>query len=290
MSARLLSSGDPAPFHVRNPDGKAPFILTCEHAGKAFPEKLGALGIAPEDIETHWVYDIGAGDVARRLSDILDAPAIIGSYSRAIVDLNRAPDQPGLFVVEGEGRPIPGNENLSDADCQVRMVELYESYHAELARMIAARTEGDRVPALVSIHSFTPKFYNQKRPWEVGILWAQDSRIAMPLIEFYRAQGVPTGDNEPYDARIFRGSSVNRHGDRDGLPNVLIEFRNDTISTADGAQRAAELCAQGLTKIFSDPALFTRYAGEQIPYDPEAEKIYLENLLKAARQGDNAHG
>lgn len=290
MSARLLSSGDPPPFRVHNPDGKAPVIVTCEHAGKVFPQRLGTLGIASEDIETHWVYDIGSEDVARHLSDLLDAPAIIGSYSRAIVDLNRAPDQPGLFVTEGEGTPIPGNAGLSETGRQARMAALYEPYHAELARMIAARTEGDRVPALVSVHSFTPKFYNQKRPWEVGILWVQDQRIAAPLIEFYRARGVPTGDNEPYDARMFRGSSVNRHGDRDGLPNVLIEFRNDTIRTAEDARRAAELCAQPLKKIFSDPALFTRYAGEQIPYDPGTEKKYLEDLLKAARQGDDAHG
>lgn len=290
MSESLLAAGDPLPFEILNPQGRAPVILTCEHAGNAFPESLGRLGLAREDIEAHWAYDPGARAVAAHLADILNAPAICGTYSRAVVDLNREIGQPSLFVTEGEGKPIPGNAALTEEDKRARLSEIYDPYHAALARMVEQGAQGDLVPALVSIHSFTPKFYNHVRPWEVGVLWVQDPRIPAPLLDFYRRQNIVAGDNEPYDARIFRGSAVNRHGDLNGLPNVLIEFRSDTIDSDAKARAAAELCAKGLRPIFSDPSLFTRYEGPQIPYDPEVARTYLEQLVEKSRKGENPDG
>lgn len=257
-SSFSLGPGDPAPFEVINPGGASGVILTCEHAGKAFPRACGTLDIAPEHIETHWVYDLGAREVAWHLARLLDAPAFCGTYSRTVLDLNRGPGDPSMFVTQGEGTPIPGNLDLSPAERQARIDAIHTPYHAALAQRIVEKTEGERGPALVSIHSFTPVFHGVPRPWEVGVLWNGDARIAAPLIAFYRARGVPTGDNQPYDIRGVRGSTVTVHGDERGLANVLIEFRHDTVRTPQGAEQAADLCAQALHRIFSDPALFIR--------------------------------
>lgn len=265
MDSPVLGPGDPAPLTVLNPQGAAPLILTCEHAGKAFPAALGTLGVPPENLESHWVYDIGALEVARELSRLLDAPALCGTYSRLVVDLNRAPGDSDLFAAEGEGQPIPGNRDLTPRERQSRMSAIYEPYHEALAALVADKSAAGRVPAMISVHSFTPVFFGKPRPWEVGILWARDPRIPVPLLDFYRRNGVAVGDNAPYDARGFNGTAVNRHADSHGLPNVLIEFRHDTIRTPSSARDAAALCARGLQEIFSDPALFSRYGAHANP-------------------------
>ena len=45
-------------------------------------------------------------------------------------------------------------------------------------------------PALIAIHSFTPFFDQQARPWEIGVLWDTDPRIPLPLIRGLRNKGV----------------------------------------------------------------------------------------------------
>ena len=86
-------------------------------------------------------------------------------------------------------------------------------------------------PALVSIHSYTPQLRGRApRPWQVGILWHHDGRIARPLIARLRAEGLRVGDNEPYSGEL-EGDTMSRHGTGRGLPHVLIEIRQDLIGT-----------------------------------------------------------
>lgn len=43
----LLSADEPSAAAVEIPRGKAPFLLLCDHAGKAIPQSLGDLGLPP---------------------------------------------------------------------------------------------------------------------------------------------------------------------------------------------------------------------------------------------------
>ena len=92
-----------------------------------------------------------------------------------------------------------------------------------------------RAPALVAIHSFTPRLRaGAPRPWQVGVLWHRDGRIALPLIARLRAEGLCVGDNEPYSGEL-EGDTMSRHGTRRGLPHVLIELRQDLIAARGGS-------------------------------------------------------
>ena len=55
--------------------------------------------------------------------------------------------------------------------------DIYEPYHAALAEVIERAPEHGG-PQLVAIHSFTPVFRREQRPWHVGVLAADDRRMA----------------------------------------------------------------------------------------------------------------
>ena len=85
----LLGADEPAPVEVVRAGAPSPFFLTCEHAGKMFPKRLGTLGLAAGDLDRHITYDIGAAGVARGLSQRLDAHLVLQTYSRLVVDRNQ---------------------------------------------------------------------------------------------------------------------------------------------------------------------------------------------------------
>jgi predicted N-formylglutamate amidohydrolase len=61
------------------------------------------------------------------------------------------------------------------------------------------------------------------------------------------------GDNEPYSGQL-RNDTIYRHATLGGLPNVLLEIRQDFIREAKGQHEWAELLAECLAAIFADPA------------------------------------
>jgi predicted N-formylglutamate amidohydrolase len=97
-----------------------------------------------------------------------------------------------------------------------------------------------------------------ERPWHVGILWnGHDGALALPLIESLRAEsGLCIGDNEPYDGRGDVGFTMQCHADPRGIPNVLIELRQDLIATEIGQHHWAGLIAQHLAPILADDSIY----------------------------------
>ncbi len=120
--------------------------------------------------------------VARHLSSRLDAPLFWPDVSRLVIDCNRAPDAASLIVVESEGRAVPANRGLSEEE-RARRLERYtrptmkRSMHASTG----AIRRGSR-RALVAIHSYTPVYLGKARPWQVGIVFGDDRRLADLLI------------------------------------------------------------------------------------------------------------
>ena len=92
--ASLLAADEPPPFVIERIHGASPYLLVCEHAGKLIPRRLGDLGLDAGDLERHIAWDIGAADVARGLSQRLDATLITQTYSRLVIDCNRQPAAP----------------------------------------------------------------------------------------------------------------------------------------------------------------------------------------------------
>lgn len=205
-------------------------LLLCDHASNAVPADID-LGIAPELLDLHIAIDVGAGPVTRALSARIGAPAILATISRLVIDLHREADHVGLIPHRSDGHLIPGNE---DADRAARIARFHLPYH----RLIRDRIRARRPGLILSIHSFTPclEHGGTPRPWEVGVLYNRDTRAALPAIDFFRAQGLVTGDNEPYSGRLLN-ATLNRHAEGQGIPSVAIEIRNDLIRDAASVER-----------------------------------------------------
>ncbi|HEY0901175.1 MAG TPA: N-formylglutamate amidohydrolase [Micavibrio sp.] len=285
-TSALLAADEPPAYDILNAGGDPRIILTCEHAGDIVPRKLDLLGMSPDDYKCHYAVDIGVRDVTRYLSGMLNAPAILANYSRLVVDMNRAVDHPTTFAPTGEGKPVPGNIDITAEDKAQRLQELYEPYHNALSGILDRVIGAGTTPVVVSVHSFTPKFFNFARPWEIAFLHSDDDRLSMALIGYFRRLGYHVGDNEPYDHRIARGGSVNRHAGMRRLPHTMVEFRNDMISNDKDAFFWAKLLADGLQEALEDPAMRTYYEGLQLPYDPEKERTYFADLVERAKKGE----
>ena len=169
--------------------------------------------------------------MTRALAASFGGPALLGAWSRLLIDLNRGPDDPTLVMKLSDGSIIPGNRAVNDDERARRIAEFHAPYHAAIAAEIA-RLER---PPLVSLHSFTPAWKGERRIWDVGVLWDKDGRLARPLMARLAEAGFVVGDNEPYSGAL-EGDTLNRHGTENGLPHVLIEMRQDLIGDVKAAR------------------------------------------------------
>lgn len=253
-SNRLLVPDDPPPAEVFNDGGSALVLLLCDHAGRHVPRRLGDLGLDAAAFERHIAWDIGAAEVARRLAIRLDAPLVYSNYSRLVIDVNRRPDDPTCMPEESDGTPVPANRGLSVSARQARIAEIHEVYHRLVARrLVDLRARG--VPVVISIHSFTPVFKGFERPWQIGVLWNRDGRLAQPLMASLAGQGIAVGDNQPYSGQDRHGHTLPHHVEEAGIPHVLLEIRQDLIDTRHGAEEWSETLYGALSPLLLDPGL-----------------------------------
>jgi predicted N-formylglutamate amidohydrolase len=254
----LLAEVDPPAFELCHAMGKAPVLLTCDHASHAVPAALAKLGLTDVAITEHIGWDIGAAAVTRRLAPLLDAPAVLAGFSRLVIDCNRDPHDASSIATESDGIAIPGNIGLDGAARQARRSALFEPYHAAIDAQLARMGAHGVAPAVISMHSFTPRMRGFARPWHVGVLWDEDGRIALPLLDALRATLDPAlvGDNQPYSAREPVGYTQRYHAWERGLPHVALELRQDLIHDDAGAALWAELLAQVLKPILAAPGLY----------------------------------
>lgn len=224
------------------------WLITCDHASNAVPAWIngGDLGLPSHQMARHIAYDIGAAGVTRGLAAALNATAVLSTFSRLVIDPNRGEDDPTLLMRISDGAIIPANRHADQSEKQRRLGQLYHPYHDAVATAAARRAD----TVICAVHSFTPQMQGKPpRPWEIGVLYADDRRLADPFLEGCRTQGWCVGDNEPYIG-YFPGDAIDRHATPHYRPNVLIEVRQDLIADETGqalwAARLAPILEQAL--------------------------------------------
>ena len=243
----LLDALDPDPVEVLRPEGGCVLFLTCEHAGRAVPRRLGALGLDEHHFGRHIAWDIGAAGVARRVSEMLDATLVLQNYSRLVVDCNRAPCAKDFVVTLSEDTEIPGNFDVGEDERRARETEIFHPYHDAIRSLLDERIAKGRPVVLVSVHSCTPVFHGVSRPWHIGVLYERDRRYAGFLLDLFgREPGLVVGDNQPYYMTDEKDYSVPVHGEQRGIPHAELEVRQDLITSEAGQQEWADRLARVL--------------------------------------------
>jgi predicted N-formylglutamate amidohydrolase len=249
----LLDLDDPTPVVFDNEPGSSVFFLTCDHAGRAIPRRLGRLGLPEAETLRHIAWDIGIGGVGQRLSGLIDAACIRQTYSRLVIDCNRDPAVPSSIPEISETTEIPGNRGLSDAARAARIASVFTPYHERIAAALDRRAAAGRTTALIALHSFTPVFKGAARPWHAAVLFNRDPRLARVLAALLRAErGLVIGENEPYAVSDQTDYTVPVHAERRGLPYIEIEIRQDLLAEPAGQEVWAERLARLLPAAFAE--------------------------------------
>jgi len=232
-----------------NLGGTSPILMIGDHAGRAIPAALAALGLGEPELSRHIAWDIGVHNLGVALSQQLGAPFIAQRYSRLVIDCNRDPARPDAMPVISDGTAIPGNQALSEADRAHRIEAIFDPYHAAIDTELDRRAAAGEPTVIVALHSFTPVFAGIVRPWRFGVLHLHDSPLSKALLTALReVEGEAfVGDNEPYsmDGTDY---SIPSHATRRGLDYVELEVRQDLIADPAGVEAVAGMLGPMLVR------------------------------------------
>lgn len=246
---------------IERPEGIGPVVLACEHASNAMPAAYDWLGLPPEARTAHIAWDPGALGVSRRLSERLDAPLVHQRASRLLYDCNRPPEAESAMPATSEVYAIPGNAELDEAERARRVARFYEPWRRTLAGVLGERRARLAPTALVTIHSFTPVYRGVPRSVEIGILHDADARLADALLAACAAAGgYDTRRNEPYGPQDGVTHTLLEHALPLGLPNVMIEVRNDLVGDEAGEARVAAWLGERLVEALASLGMAARGA------------------------------
>ncbi|AGB45040.1 N-formylglutamate amidohydrolase [Mesorhizobium sp. CO1-1-7] len=237
----------PEAVEVLNEHGRCEIVLLCEHASNHMPAEYRRLGLDASHLQRHIAWDIGAAEVTRLLSARLDAAAFLSGYSRLLIDLNRPLGSLGSIPVLSEDTDIPGNAGVDGAERDRRAEIMFSPFHERVAAHLDRRVAEGRPTRIVTIHSFTPVFLGVARPWHAGVLHGHAADLAAAILSGLRTDAaLNVAANVPYVISRDADYAVPIHGDDRGIPAVLVEIRQDLLSTRSGIKEWADRLAAAL--------------------------------------------
>lgn len=242
----LLADEEPA-VSVLNPAGTSPYVFTCDHAFNRIPRRIGHMGLSDDEMLSHIAWDPGALAVAKGMSGALNAPLIFSNYSRLVVDLNRPPSSRGHIPEVSAGIAIPANRGVSAQEREARLRAFFLPYHSAISDIIETRMQSAMPTLLVALHSFTADYPGETRPWHIGVTYRIDMGLGTEIIRLLRERTpLCIGDNQPYQIDDVDDVTIPLHAEKRGLPNALIEIRQDTLISRHGISEAIERFSETL--------------------------------------------
>jgi predicted N-formylglutamate amidohydrolase len=185
-------------------------VVSCEHGGNDVPAAYRRLFTGPATqaaLHSHRGWDRGSLQIGRWFARRLQAPLIVSTTTRLLVEPNRSIGHRRIFSEWTQSLPDEQKQSLLD-----------HYYHPHREKVVAAITAAHADAGSVlhlSMHTFTPVFDGVTRTTDVGLLfdparspeadlcrqWQQQLRRHLPDLTIHR--------NRPY-----RGTS-------DGLTTAL---------------------------------------------------------------------
>ena len=248
----LLSADEPPAVEIVNRDSDATLFFVCDHASPRIPRVLQDLGLSRAEIEAHIGWDIGAAHLARNLAEAFAAPLVLTGYSRLVIDCNRPLASDGSIPRTSAGTVIAANTGLSAAAQKQRQDTFYHPYHDAISGLLDRRAARQLPTALFAIHSFTPDYPGEERPWHVDFAYHRDRRLAGLLLDHIDVPGLVVGDNLPYAVEDDSDQTIPQHGERRGLPHVMVEIRQDTLATPSAIDIWSERLIALISRLMPD--------------------------------------
>lgn len=188
--------------------------------------------------------------LAERVAAAVGAPMIMANAPRAMIDLNRAPEDVDWAMIEPGGhdptvRPAPSRrvrnglglvprrlsgqgdlwrESLTLTALEARLSQIHKPYHAHIAALLAEQVARWGAALLIDLHSMPPlaQKHDETAQLVIGDRFgaACDGRLIGAAFEFLAGQQVPHAHNRPYAG----GYGLERHADpQRGIHAVQIE-------------------------------------------------------------------
>jgi N-formylglutamate amidohydrolase len=254
------SAGKPAfTLALRNPS-PMPVLIAVPHAGRAYPAALSEMMRHPAPtnarLEDRFV-DLVAESVARETG----AALLVAHAPRAMIDLNRAPDDVDWDMIAGEVPPrrirhaagrrarsglglvprrLPGlgelwKRRMTSDELAARIAGVHEPYHAALARALESLRDHWGAALLIDLHSMPPlgpKRGSDAAPdFVIGDRFGAscDSALAAAAFDHFAQNGRRTAHNRPYAG----GYVLDRHAaPARGLHALQVEICRSTYLDA----------------------------------------------------------
>lgn len=225
---------------IENKAAKGRVVLVCEHASNVIPDAWGDLGLTEAQRMAHIAWDPGALGLARGLAKRMDAVLVHAPVSRLVYDCNRAPDMAGAMPAKSEVHEVPGNAAISATERLARTESIYLPFHDGLHALLMQRVALGLRPVVVTIHSFTPVYFGKPRSVEFGVIHDADPALAVAIRDAaVRQTRLNTALNAPYSAADDVTHTLRVQATPYGLPNAMLEIRNDLIATAAAEEAMA---------------------------------------------------
>ena len=220
------------------------FVVVCEHASNHIPARWGDLGLTEAQRQAHIAWDPGALDLARGLAERLDGVLVHAPVSRLVYDCNRAPDMPGAMPARSEVHDIPGNATITPDERLARTDAVYLPWVQGLQGLIARRIALGLRPVIVTVHSFTPVYHGKPRRVEFGVIHDADRALAVAIHSAAkRLTRLGAELNSPYSAADDVTHTLRVQATPYGLPNAMLEIRNDLIADPSACAAMADMLA-----------------------------------------------
>ncbi len=263
------SDGRPAFTLRRRRPVPIPILIAVPHAGRDYPlplmRRLRHPDTAPMRLEDRLV-DLVADEVARETG----AALLVAHAPRAMIDLNRSPEDVDWEMVEGRAaslrpglaagrrarsglglvpRRLPGlgelwNAQLPRRELTQRIESVHQVYHTALASTLEAMRDRWGSALLVDLHSMPPLGPKSGDDAAVDFVIGDrfgascESRLVMAGFDHFDAVGAASAHNRPYAG----GYVLDRHGAPGrGINAIQLEICRATYLDADMREPGAEM-------------------------------------------------
>jgi N-formylglutamate amidohydrolase len=265
------SAGQPAFALTLRDQPPVPVLLSVPHAGRAYPADLSEImrnhAAACVRLEDRFI-DLVAEAVARETG----AALLVAQAPRALVDLNRAPDDVDWDMVVGGPperrvrhaagrrarsglglvpRRLPGlgelwRRRLTHAELVARIEQVHQPYHAALAAALEQLRDRWGAALLIDLHSMPPlgpkRGHDAAPDFVIGDRFGAscDASLSTAAFDHLSAAGFRVAHNRPYAG----GYVLDRHGaSTRGVHAMQVEVCRSTYLDAQLREPDAGLAA-----------------------------------------------